>query len=501
MCGETLLCLTGLTLAGEPAAIAEVHGLQEFIRLAEEHSPELRRVDERHRAARALARAGGAALRPAVQWSALGPTWASLTQRQTLFDGADYVTTESDAVTYGSSLEMQQLLPTGGALRVGTNVLRADLDQTTIFPDDFAYPLDSGDTPEFKVDTRQIEGGVSLAISQPLFALNQFQHTAAEVRLKERQAELAWRTERAKVLLRLSEDYLTYQTQLAALHSKEQRRNLLRESVAAAEADLREKAGSEMALRQRRLELGREEIAVVQARAELEVTKAALRSALALQPDEALGLAADTIAVDLSLVDLESDASDLVSERSDLAQLRARVTEQELAQQEQADKLGWKINFIGSLGFTGFGQDLSAVRSSWGLNEIEVGIGASLPLWDGGLKSLTLEGLRAERRSRELDLELAQEGAVTEIKTRRRGLETAKSVWKLTEENLALARDNLRVAQAEHLDGYLSARQLQEVELALADLEAESVAARARVVRAALELGNAMGREPLELLP
>jgi outer membrane protein len=448
-----------------------------------------------------LALAGGAALRPAVDWSAIGPTWASLTRRQPLFEGADYVTTESDAITYGSSLEMQQLLPTGGALRLETSVLHVDLDQTTIFPDEFEIPLKSGGDPEFRVDTRQLQGGVSLAISQPLFSLNRFRHTDKEVQVKKRQADLVWKMERGKVLLRSAKEYLDYQTRRAELAGRRERRGLIANSVTAAEHDLEDGTGSEMLLRQRRLDLGREEIAVVQAEAELETAAVALRLALALSAAEELRLPADTIAVDLSLVDLESGAAALIGNRSDLKQLEARITEQQLQEQEQSDRLGWKISFIGSLGFTGFGRDLDEVRSSWGLNEVEVGIGASVPLWDGGLKALTVAGLRAERRSRELDLELAQRGAITEIQTLRRGLRTAESIWRLTQENLVLARENLHVARQEHEDGYLSERQLQEVELALVDLRAEAVAARARVVRAALELGNAMGREPQELLP
>ena len=98
-CALLLLPVLSLLSSG---AEARSSGLLQFLELAEERSAQIARVDESHRMAVAGAALERVATGPSIQWSALGPSWISLEERQLLFEGADYVTRDSDAISYGT---------------------------------------------------------------------------------------------------------------------------------------------------------------------------------------------------------------------------------------------------------------------------------------------------------------------------------------------------------------------------------------------------------------
>ncbi len=473
-------------------------GLAEFLRLAMERSPELAKIEQAYRAARAAADLERSALGPRLDWSATGPSYATLERRQTLFEGADYVRTESTVLGYGSALSYHQRTPWGGALRMGGGWIQTDLDQTTTLPADLAI----GDEFDrnFEVDTRNLDGNVRVTIQQPLFAGNEYRLRRSRARVLEREAELSLDLQRGRAQLRLAADYLSYQTRHAELAGRTLRRDLAESRLAAIENEVRNGGAALLEAQQARLALGREEVKVRKALANLKEAEDVLRVALSVPAGLPLPIAPDTIpAIQTDPPAIAAGDGDS-GRRPDLALLQERIEAQRLNEEETVERLGFKLEMIGSLAFTGFGADLDAATESWGLNEIELGIGATFPIFDGGLRHATLDGLRAERASREIELDLARRKATMEIPAFRRKLETSLALLELSAGNLTLAEQNARIAREQAAEGFMPADELHEFELGVVDLRAEAVAARARATLASLELQHALGRSPLEVL-
>ncbi len=488
--------ICALVLLG--SSVAHASGLSEFLRLAMERSPEIERIERGYQVARAAADLERSGLGSVVEWSVLGPSYATVESRQALFEGSDYLTTDSEAFSYGSSVSLSRRTPWGGVFRAGGGWTRIDLDQTTSLPSDLQLPdeLDQ----EFRVDTSNLEGNVRVTLRQPLFAGNEYEETRARAEVHDRRAELSLRVQRGLTQVRMAADYFAYQTACAELERKERRRDLLLARLTAIEAEHRRGGAALLEARNAKLELGREEVKVLESVARLREVEERLRMAIRVPANAPIPVARDTIAVDRT-IPVETPALSMALERRpDLAILEEQIEEQGMAEDETMSQLGFRLDLVGSLAMTGFGSDFEAARETWGLNEIEIGVGASVPIWDAGLRRATRDGLRAEMASRKLELELARQRARLEIRGLQRQFETSLALLELAEENLDLARENERIAKGEAAGGALPLDALREIELAVVDVTAEVIAARARLMLAKLNFHHAIGEDPLEVL-
>ncbi|MAE70539.1 MAG: hypothetical protein CME06_08740 [Gemmatimonadetes bacterium] len=489
-------CGLVLVLLGPSVAMAD--GLTDFLRLAMERSPEIERIEHAYQSARAAADLERSGLGSVVEWSMLGPSYATVESRQPLFDGSDYLTTDSQAFSYGSSLSLSRRTPWGGVLRAGSGWTRIDLDQTTSLPSNLDLP-DEIDR-DFQVDASNLEGNVRVTLRQPLFAGNEYRLTRARAAVHDRRAELSLRVQRGLIQLRMAADYFAYQTACAEVERKERRRDLSRTRLIAIEAEHRRGGAALLEARNARLELGREETKVLEALASLGEAEEGLRMAIRVPLHVPIPIERNAIIVDRHIPSEETALPRAMELRPDLALLAKQIEEQELTEDETLSRLGFRLDLVGSLALTGFGSDFEAARKTWGLNEIEVGVGASLPVWDAGLRKATQDGLRAEMLSRKLELELARQRAELEIQRLRRKFETSLALLELAEKNLELARENESIAKEEAAGGALPIDDLREIELALLDVAAEVTAARARLMLAKLSFHHAIGESPLEVL-
>ena len=133
-------------------------------------------------------------------------------------------------------------------------------------------------------------------------------------------------------------------------------------------------------------------------------------------------------------------------------------------------------------------------------NDWAVGISVVVPLWTGGrlqhgqtAADARVEKIRADRRGRERDLELAVRRAETD-------LSRARAEFQLSSRALAAAREGLRVAQSLATEGRGDADGVDLSEIAVAKAEDEAAGAAQGLLAARTRLLELRGDLPAALL-
>ncbi len=133
-------------------------------------------------------------------------------------------------------------------------------------------------------------------------------------------------------------------------------------------------------------------------------------------------------------------------------------------------------------------------------NDWAVGISVALPLWTGGrlqhsqaAAGARVEKIRADRRGRERDLELAVRRAEAD-------LSRARTEFQLSSRALAAAREGLRVAQALTAEGRGEADSVDLGVIAVAKAEDEGTEAGQGLLAARARLLELRGELPATLL-
>ena len=133
-------------------------------------------------------------------------------------------------------------------------------------------------------------------------------------------------------------------------------------------------------------------------------------------------------------------------------------------------------------------------------NDWAVGISVAVPLWTGGrlghgqtAADARVEKIRADRRGRERDLELAVRRAEAD-------LSRARADFQLSSRALAAAREGLRIAQALAAEGRGEADGVDLGEIAVAKAEDERAEAGQGLLAARAKLLELRGELPAALL-
>ena len=496
------LLLCTLLLVGPAIATANASsGLRRFLERADAQSPELRRLQLELEAARAVAETALAARRPLLEATALGPSYASVLTRQFLFEGADYVTTDAQISSLASALELRQLTRWGGLVHFEGAMARVERNQVTTLPPDLTAQYGDLLGSELSVDAKNLQGDLRFSFTQPLFSLNAYEVAGERAAVRRAQADLSYEQVRNALFLRMAGDYLAYQAAVASLARADARLALFRLRFDEAELLVRDGQLRGVERQVRELDVGREVVVRLQALDKVRELASALSEDLGQAPGSDLPVEADTLVVSRVLPSPEQGVEQARARRWELRRTEIELDEGRLEESEARDRGSFQVDLIGSAALTGFGQDLDATANTLGLNDFSFGVRASLPLWDGGAQRVLLDGLRAELKSRELDLEIVRRRIESEVRVLHQKHETSLAMLDQTEANLALARRNARLSVEQVKAGLISQREADQVHMAEIDLSAEVVAARARVVLAGLEVHRAMGDDPLKAIP
>ena len=261
----------------------------------------------------------------------------------------------------------------------------------------------------------------------------------------------------------------------------------LREAIAISEerlriAELRRDvgSGSELGVRQARVDLNADRAALLRQQAMLAAAKTRLNQLLA----RARGLryrVADSIPIDRSL-QLDSLVQDALSGNRDL-----RVAEQARAAASFArreERAAW----LPAVGLQ-LGYAFSDLPNGIGLTAqqpegLSYGVVLSWDVWDGWERDRRIQNARIREQNRELEMEQVRTRVLAELEGTWEEFRTRLALVALEEENVALARDNVALALERFRLGLSTSVELREAQNAFTDALTRRVRARVEAKQA-----------------
>ena len=195
------------------------------------------------------------------------------------------------------------------------------------------------------------------------------------------------------------------------------------------------------------VDLGRAQLALVEARSNVEMAKVTLFNAMGIDRiDEEFDLAP----IDLEVREISAVEAELLAEalgnRSDYRASEFRIMAGTATLRTEARASSPSVSVTGGLGRGG--RDISNLDSEW-----NVGLGMSIPIVDGGATRARIETATGQLMSLEASRERLRQDIALEIRRTLADIANARERIRITELNLVNAAENRRVAMGRYEAG------------------------------------------------
>lgn len=131
-------------------------------------------------------------------------------------------------------------------------------------------------------------------------------------------------------------------------------------------------------------------------------------------------------------------------------------------------------------------------------NRSQFAVNVSLPIWNGGLREVSVARARAERNVAKAEREERERGAAEEMAGAYNGYNTARAATELARVGIVAATENYRVQRARYREGSTTILDLLEAQVALSEAESALVQSRYAARLALAQLEALLGRRVFE---
>ncbi len=241
-------------------------------------------------------------------------------------------------------------------------------------------------------------------------------------------------------------------------------------------------------LAQARTERANARVAVIQAENGYIAGKARLNNAIGIEASTDFEVSDESLAP----IDGEDDALDgllqrAIAERPELAALERLVRAQELTRSAERGGHGPSLSLF--TGVSEAGVELDDMTWNW-----NAGVSVVWPLFQGGAVSARVDEASASLVALRAELQAARQAVRLEVEQARLSVRAAKAVITGSEEAIASAREQMRLAEGRYQAGVGSGLELGDAQLALRNASAQRVRAEYDLATARAGMLRALGR-------
>jgi outer membrane protein len=244
----------------------------------------------------------------------------------------------------------------------------------------------------------------------------------------------------------------------------------------------------EIDLAQARTDYANAKVQLITADNNYETAKASLNQAMGVEQSTAYDVADETLPpVDVEDKDVDNLAGEAKKARPDVIALEKQVRAQELAVRSAWGAFGPTINATTTV------SDAGADLSNLGWN-LSVGVNATWPLFNGLLNVETLKEQKAQLIVAKAQLEQQRQQVRFDVEQARLSVRAAKENIVATTEALTNAQERLRLAEGRYQAGVGNVIELGDAQVALTNAQGQKVQAEYNLATARAQLLKALGR-------